>query len=927
MLLTYARNGFEEEVIKLLDNGAVVNARNRQSQTALYVASEQGHMKIVEILLSRGANVNLGAKPLIAAARCGFLHCVQLLLDKGALINATQSKGKTAFYEACEKRKYPVVDLLLSRGANPCTVPAGMDTPFAILANSTQFANYEHCVNILKNMFAKHASMLKDGNFEASCRLACQLGLREMTMRLVAKETNNNIQKYDGFALYYSAKNNWPEVLEKLLDRGLSVDSVMTSGGKTALAGACEGSQRHIIKMLLQKGADPDIGRRSGYNLDSELKTPLDIAASKGDVLILTMLLDNCTDVHTRNVSNIHSAMNAASKNGHTDVVRLLLQEGLEVRDSELDVACLNGHLEVVELLLKCGACVNHMLPLDDSQIVSTSSLHQAARQGFAKIVAVLLQAGADVGRLCFGKETPLHMACHNRTSQQSNPNAVQDYDLTTQLFVEMGSDVNVVNAMLETPLYLACANNYIETVKILLQFGADVGGVDDSDNKCPLRVACRNGYGDIVKLLLDHSASPYGLRRAPPTFDTVCALKIRGLTAYSNYTWHYMSPLCIAAEDGHHDIVDKLVQSGMDVNRFDDVLYKSALLLAINFLAGSNSNNIKELGRTPESRLASVRTLLEAGVDVNVMDESGKSPLVLALLHLKPSHLSKWRQRCKNYQFPGTSAVPLLVDEVAFKAHVDSCISLVKLLVLHGANIGDDSPDMDACTKSGYYGDGASLLRFLTPLSYPQEVIVHLLKAGAGVKRLAWTCKNTAGNARNDSTHLCKAMCIAGFPVYDSPIHPLHEILDTFIELLDVRRELSKFRTEERQEPPSLLRLSRVVIRHQLSEANNYHSILPAIDELLLPEQMRLYLRLEGNHTEVDLHVTSEGSTGPLPYDEDEDDEDDGLLSLPDSYEYYGSDNYSGSGYGYGGGVLDSDGSFYSWCEPYDNSDDEYYS
>ena len=73
-----AKNGHAETVSLLLDNGADINAKNRDGQTALHVAAKYGHDAIVSLLLDNGADIEAknidGSTPLHRAAK-KWSHC------------------------------------------------------------------------------------------------------------------------------------------------------------------------------------------------------------------------------------------------------------------------------------------------------------------------------------------------------------------------------------------------------------------------------------------------------------------------------------------------------------------------------------------------------------------------------------------------------------------------------------------------------------------------------------------------------------------------------------------------------------------------------------------------------------------------------------------------------------------------------------
>ena len=100
------------------------------------------------------------------------------------------------------------------------------------------------------------------------------------------------------------------------------------------------------------------------------------------------------------------------------------------------------------------------------------------------------------------------------------------------------------------TPLIIAAHNGHLNSVKILLGYGADIDArgtpkIGDVvvEGCTPLWAAAATGHLDVVKLLIERNADVDG----------------RTLTG--------STPLRVAAHDGHLDVVRCLVESGADVN------------------------------------------------------------------------------------------------------------------------------------------------------------------------------------------------------------------------------------------------------------------------------------------------------------------------------------------------------------------------
>lgn len=120
--LRYIETGNVPEAKKLLDTGIDVNVKRPGDQnTALIIAAGKGRMEVVNLLLSRGADVNVsnrnGWTPLMAAVSSGSYGIALLLLEKGADPNSKHTYGWTALKLASQKGKEDIVKLLKKFGA------------------------------------------------------------------------------------------------------------------------------------------------------------------------------------------------------------------------------------------------------------------------------------------------------------------------------------------------------------------------------------------------------------------------------------------------------------------------------------------------------------------------------------------------------------------------------------------------------------------------------------------------------------------------------------------------------------------------------------------------------------------------------------------------------------------------------------------
>ena len=133
MLVEAVQEGHVRIVRLMLANGADPNpgytvsrdkhtfGRSSTGDSLLHVATRRGEPGIVRLLLEAGARVTAadqhGNLPLHDAAQRGALEIIRLLLQSGADISAKNSKGETALDAALQARQKAAADLLRSAAA------------------------------------------------------------------------------------------------------------------------------------------------------------------------------------------------------------------------------------------------------------------------------------------------------------------------------------------------------------------------------------------------------------------------------------------------------------------------------------------------------------------------------------------------------------------------------------------------------------------------------------------------------------------------------------------------------------------------------------------------------------------------------------------------------------------------------------------
>ncbi|KAL8568780.1 hypothetical protein ACOMHN_036964 [Nucella lapillus] len=164
-------------------------------------------------------------------------------------------------------------------------------------------------------------------------------------------------------ALHYAAWQGKPEPVQAMLGTQPAVNE-QALNGETPLHLACQHGHLHVVKLLLTHHADPTV-------CNKEIKTPLDLACEFGRGRVVEQLLKSklCqklledSPIDTLDTSRT-TCLHLAAKNGHSDVIRLLIESGMNINRATLHGTCLHeaalcGKTDVVRLLLESGVDVN----------------------------------------------------------------------------------------------------------------------------------------------------------------------------------------------------------------------------------------------------------------------------------------------------------------------------------------------------------------------------------------------------------------------------------------------------------------------------------------------------------------------------------------------------------------------------------------
>ncbi len=210
---------------ELIGKGYDVNARSREGDTPLVVATAMGDLAVAKLLLEKKADPNIanrqGISSLLVAVAKRDTAMTQLLLDHDANVNYAEPRaGATPLMTACANGDQRTAAVLLAKGAE-VNAKSKDGTTSLILAAGTPRAG------LVKLLCEKGARVngATAGGF-TPLMVAAEAGYADVVKVLVEKGADINARTPTGTTALMMARNNSgnTRAVKLLLDKGASVD-------------------------------------------------------------------------------------------------------------------------------------------------------------------------------------------------------------------------------------------------------------------------------------------------------------------------------------------------------------------------------------------------------------------------------------------------------------------------------------------------------------------------------------------------------------------------------------------------------------------------------------------------------------------------------------------------------------------------------
>jgi ankyrin repeat protein len=480
---------------------------------------------------------------------------------------------------------------------------------------------------------------------------------------LQQKADVNQPQEDGTTALHWAVRQDNLELVNLLIGAGANVKAA-NRFGLTPLSVACLNGNPLTIEALLKAGADTNTA------LSEQGETPLMVAARTGNLNALNVLLRHGANVNARESSTGQTALMWAAVEGHSEVVRDLLEHGAD--------ANAHSHFQLVADQVRANAPT------------STSALPAGPEgESFAAI------------RAAKNPDEKLSLLSDFEKQYPESKQLAAVYQDMLQIYEEK-NDLRGVASVLEkvrprqrqlgrqpaggiTALMFAARENSLESVRILIEKGADVNAAM-ANGTTPLLMAILNGHFEVANFLLDRGANPNLADKdgKAPLYATV---EMRDW-------WPTDTPGPEVNRDSAFALIKTLLDRGADVN--------ARVTARPPFRGGANRAWLNEVGATPFYRAAAsddidvLKLLIARGADPAIAANDKSTPLMVASgIGFIPGSAFTWPEK----QGLETLQLLLQVNDI-HAANAEGLTALhgaafrgwnaaVRVLVDQGANLG----------------------------------------------------------------------------------------------------------------------------------------------------------------------------------------------------------------------------------------------
>uniref|UniRef100_A0A4W3JGN8 Inversin n=1 Tax=Callorhinchus milii TaxID=7868 RepID=A0A4W3JGN8_CALMI len=435
------------------------------------------------------------ASQIHAAAVNGDKAALQKLIVGNPDFKDTEDQfGRTPLMYCVLADRLDCAEALLKAGANVNKADRGQRTALHLAA---QKGNYR----FMKLLLSRRANwMQKDLEEMTPLHLATRHKSAKclaLLLKFMAPGEVDTQDRNKQTALHWSAYYNHPEHVKLLIKHDSNI-GIPDIEGKIPLHWAANNKDAtaiHTVKCILEAAPTESLLNWQDY----EGRTPLHFAVADGNKAVVDVLTlyEGCNITSYDNL--FRTPLHWAALLGHAQIGHLLLERnksGTIPSDSQgatpLHYAAQSNFAETVEVFL------NHPSVKDDPDLEGRTAFMWAAGKGSDDVMRTMLRLKSDIDINISDKYggTALHAA------------ALSGHVSTVKLLLEYGAQVDALDVMKHTPLFRACEMGHREVIQTLIKGGARVDLVDQ-DGHSPLHWAALGGNADVCQILIQNQINP----------------------------------------------------------------------------------------------------------------------------------------------------------------------------------------------------------------------------------------------------------------------------------------------------------------------------------------------------------------------------------------------------------------------------------
>ncbi|KAL6831423.1 ankyrin repeat-containing domain protein [Trichoderma sp. SZMC 28015] len=683
-LIEAVRNGHSHTVRVLVE----INSPSKETlKEAVSAAAAIGDEDTLSYLINLAIQLQNFDWPPILYLRIswlGFNNAAKLLLDAGVRIPEPSGLFWTStLHLAAEGRHSNVMRLLLSQTLEVDALVDGEYTPLHIASYSGDADAVEILVNAGARVDRTSVNLCIENGKPLALKalISAKADLNHGLDRL---SDDSDFSMRRAKPLQFAAMRGYFACVKLLIDSGADIKA--TLNGKSALWHAICRGHLTTCRLLLEKGADPN-EHPDGCEtlLELTMSSSLD-ANEKLELFELLVQKGVGTDLgHEGNISHRErNALLVAVKVGNYELVKRLMKRGI-LPDSNDDIqtplylASFHGHTNILRLLLDEGADV------DKSSENGWTPLHAAYDN--PTNVKLLLSHDADINAISESGSIIHLVAKHNKVevlsillSHNTRPNLelLTVYDTYTdmtalciacilghadimKLLLQNGANVNHRTLDGSFPLefcFKAAATNSLSVIDTLLEFRPDLSQADNSGNTILHNINSSTPLA-VIKLLYTAGSNVLAINKKGETALGLAVSRNKEAARFfisrgvnvNTYTPETGTILTMLAAEGDWELFKTVIDGGGNIHLAHERGFEHTLLcLALSGPWGDSRQNIvryllessqydpnikcnnghceypifKAVAITPEA----TTLLLQHGANMEVNDTLGRRPM-----------------------------------------------------------------------------------------------------------------------------------------------------------------------------------------------------------------------------------------------------------------------------------------------------------